>query len=101
MKLTFGNDWCATVTADRLPITPDTVPPSPVTRRLLSACLDLISDPLLEEVQNREPDALARLRQVDQTLHAQREDRHRADALLALIGNLVEDYADRPTKQKP
>ncbi|MFG2130610.1 hypothetical protein ACGFNV_22715 [Streptomyces sp. NPDC048751] len=50
---------------------------------------------------NCEPDALARLRQVAQALHAQREDRHRADALLALIGNLVEDYADRPPKQNP
>ncbi|MET9656048.1 hypothetical protein [Streptomyces sp. NPDC006510] len=40
---------------------------------------------------DREPAALARLRAVDEALRNQREDRHRADALLALIANLVED----------
>ncbi|CAM5259038.1 hypothetical protein [Streptomyces aurantiogriseus] len=74
---------------------PDPAPPSPATRELLSACLDLITDPLLDEVQDREPAALAQLREVHQALRAQREDRHRADALLSVIGNLVEDYADR------
>ncbi|ATW46783.1 hypothetical protein CGZ69_00855 [Streptomyces peucetius subsp. caesius ATCC 27952] len=34
-------------------------------------------------------------------LRNQCEDRHRADALLALIGDPVEDYADPPTQQKP
>ncbi|MGY3205371.1 hypothetical protein [Streptomyces sp. TE5632] len=57
--------------------------------------MDLITDPLLEEVQDREPAALARLQEVHQALRAQREDRHRVDALLSLIGNLVEDYGDR------
>ncbi|MER5363429.1 hypothetical protein [Streptomyces sp. NPDC002785] len=71
---------------------PNPAPPSPATRRLLSACLDLITDPLLEEVRDREPAALARLRTVHQALQTQREDRHRADALFALIANLVEDY---------
>lgn len=42
-------------------------------------------------MQDRDPAALARLRAADQTLRAQREDRRRADALLSLIGNLVED----------
>lgn len=74
---------------------PDPDPPSPATRRLLSACLDLITDPLLDEVQDREPAALARLREIHQALRVQREDRHRADALLSLISNLVEDYGDR------
>ncbi|QEU88745.1 hypothetical protein [Streptomyces viridosporus] len=74
---------------------PDPAPPSPATRRLLSSCLDLITDPLLEEVQDREPAALARLREVHQALRSQREDRHRVDALLTLIGNLVEDYGGR------
>ncbi|MGW3357565.1 hypothetical protein ACWDFL_19410 [Streptomyces bungoensis] len=71
---------------------PDPAPPSPATRALLGSCLDLITDPLLEEVQDREPAALARLREVEQALRAQREDRRRADALLSLIGTLVEDY---------
>jgi hypothetical protein len=53
------------------------------------------------EVRRRDPAALDRLRAVEQALRTQREDRHRADALLALISNLVEDYADRPTEQKP
>ncbi|GCB51807.1 hypothetical protein [Streptomyces sp. NL15-2K] len=80
---------------------PDPNPPSPATRRLLTECLDLITTPLLDEVRDRAPAALDRLRALDQALRAQREDRHRADALLSLIGNLVEDYADRPTGQKP
>ncbi|WP_247702275.1 hypothetical protein [Streptomyces sp. F63] len=80
---------------------PDPSPPSPATRRLLTACLDLTTTPLLHEVTDRNPAALARLRAVDDALRSQREDRHRANALLALINNLVEDYADRPTGQKP
>ncbi|QNP71524.1 hypothetical protein IAG44_20225 [Streptomyces roseirectus] len=80
---------------------PDPGPPTPATRRLLTACLDLVTTPLLDEVRNRNPAALARLRTLDEALRTQREDRHRADALLALISNLVEDYTDRPTGQKP
>jgi hypothetical protein len=45
-------------------------------------------------VQDREPAAPARLREVHQALRAQREDRHRIDALLSLIGYLVEDYGN-------
>lgn len=80
---------------------PDPNPPSPATRQLLTECLDLITTPLLDEVRNRNPKALSRLRATDEALRNQHEDRHRADALLALIGNLVEDYADRPTGQQP
>ncbi|MFD9433040.1 hypothetical protein [Streptomyces sp. NPDC060002] len=80
---------------------PDPNPPSPATRRLLTECLDLITTPLLYEVRNRNPATLARLRALDKALRNQCEDRHRANALLALISNLVEDYADRPTGQKP
>ncbi|MGW4436200.1 hypothetical protein ACWELO_10630 [Streptomyces sp. NPDC004596] len=74
---------------------PDPAPPSPAVRSLFSECLDLVTQPLLDEVQDRDPAALARLRAADEALRAQREDRHRADALLSLIGNLVEDYANR------
>jgi hypothetical protein len=80
---------------------PDTNPPSPATRRLLTECLDLITTPFLYEVTDQNPATLARLWALDQALRNQHEDRHRADALLALIGNLVEDYADGPTGQKP
>ncbi|MFC4469046.1 hypothetical protein ACFPH6_31775 [Streptomyces xiangluensis] len=79
----------------------DPNPPFPATRRLLTECLDLITTPLLDEVRDRNPAALAHLRALDEALRSRREDRHRADALLALISNLVEDYTDRPTGQKP
>ncbi|MBV2357401.1 hypothetical protein KUM39_24060 [Streptomyces sp. J2-1] len=78
---------------------PDPSPSSPSTRLLLTECLDLTTTPLLYEIRNRNPAALARLRALDEALRNQHEDRHRADALLALIANLVEDYADRPTGQ--
>jgi hypothetical protein len=73
---------------------PDPAPPFPGTRRLLTTCLDLITTQLLDEVRDRDPAALARLRALDEALRNQREDRHRADALLALIGDLVEDYGN-------
>ncbi|WP_326611646.1 hypothetical protein OIE62_19170 [Streptomyces scopuliridis] len=80
---------------------PDPAPPVPATRLLFTACMDIVTSPLLDEVRDRDPAALARLRAVDEALRDQREDRHRAEALLALISNLVEDYADRSTGQKP
>ncbi|MEU2055743.1 hypothetical protein [Streptomyces bungoensis] len=71
---------------------PDPAPPSPATGPLFTECLDLVTEPLLSEVKNRDPAALARLRAADEALRAQREDRSRADALLSLIGTLVDDY---------
>ncbi|MGW1539066.1 hypothetical protein ACWCPM_01995 [Streptomyces sp. NPDC002309] len=56
--------------------------------------MDLITPPLLDDVVDGEPAALARLRAADRSLRAQREDRHRADALLALIATYVEDYGN-------
>ncbi|MFF3397437.1 hypothetical protein ACFYW6_02840 [Streptomyces sp. NPDC002659] len=73
---------------------PDPNPPSPATRLLLTECLDLITGPLLDEVRDRDPAALASLRVLDEALRAQPEDRHRADALLALIATYVEDYGN-------
>ncbi|CAM5263784.1 hypothetical protein [Streptomyces aurantiogriseus] len=73
---------------------PDPAPPAPATRLLLTESLDLITTPLLDEVKDRAPTALDRLRALDQALRTQREDHHRADALLSLIGSLVEDYAN-------
>ncbi|MFF3325012.1 hypothetical protein [Streptomyces sp. NPDC002889] len=53
-------------------------------------------------MRRRDPAALARLRGLNHSLRNQRrEERHRTDALLALIGDLVEDHADWPTEQKP
>ncbi|WP_055691951.1 hypothetical protein [Streptomyces prasinus] len=69
--------------------------PAPATRLVFTACLDAITTPLFDEVRERNPAALARLREIHRALRAQREDRHRADALLSLIDNLVEDHADR------
>ncbi|WP_405595834.1 hypothetical protein OG741_06295 [Streptomyces sp. NBC_01410] len=61
----------------------------------------MITGPLLDEVRRREPSALASLQALDRKLRNQPEDRHRIDALLALIGDLAEDYAGQPTEQRP
>ncbi|MFF9601826.1 hypothetical protein ACF1GY_06040 [Streptomyces sp. NPDC014684] len=74
---------------------PDPNPPSPATRRLLTECLDLLTAPVVDDLVDGDPTAVARLRAADEALRAQREDRHRADALLSLIGTLVEDYGNR------
>ncbi|MET9959394.1 hypothetical protein ABZ128_09975 [Streptomyces sp. NPDC006326] len=71
---------------------PDPAPPAPATRLLFTQCLDLITTSLLDEVRDRNPVALTRLRTLDRALRHQREDRHRADALLAFVAELVEDY---------
>jgi hypothetical protein len=73
---------------------PSPAPPSPATRRLLSECLDLVTQPVIFDVEDGEPTALSRLHSTAQALHAQPDDRPRADALLALIATLVEDYGD-------
>ncbi|WP_328582669.1 hypothetical protein [Streptomyces sp. NBC_00370] len=73
---------------------PDPAPPAQTTRLLFTACMDVITTPLLDAVRRRDPAGLARLRQLDHGLRSQREDRHRADALLALIGELVDDYGN-------
>ncbi|MGW0777560.1 hypothetical protein ACWD01_28815 [Streptomyces sp. NPDC002835] len=71
---------------------PDPTPPSPATRRMLTECLDLMNTSVVDDLVDGEPAAVARLRAADATLRAQREDRHRADALLELIATYVEDY---------
>ncbi|MFF8973426.1 hypothetical protein [Streptomyces sp. NPDC014995] len=73
---------------------PDPTPPSDTTRRLLTECLDLITTPVVDDLVDGEPAALARLRAADETLRNQQEDRHRADALLDLIATMVEDYGN-------
>ncbi|MGW7433804.1 hypothetical protein ACWGIN_30220 [Streptomyces sp. NPDC054861] len=77
---------------------PDPTPPAPATRRLFTACLDLITEPLIDDVMDGDPAALSRLRATDDALRAQPEDRQRADALRALVAGLVEDYADGPAE---
>ncbi|GAA0927168.1 hypothetical protein [Streptomyces thermoalcalitolerans] len=72
--------------------TPDPAPPSDTTRRLFSECLDLVTQPVIDEIMDGEPAALTRLRAADEALRAQTEDRHRADALLETISSLVEFY---------
>ncbi|MER5279867.1 hypothetical protein ABT025_29590 [Streptomyces sp. NPDC002809] len=74
---------------------PDPAPPSDTTRRLLTECLDLITTPVVDDLVDGEPAALARLRAADEALRNQQEDRHRADALLELIATMVEDYGNR------
>ncbi|MER6561663.1 hypothetical protein ABT300_28795 [Streptomyces sp. NPDC001027] len=72
---------------------PDPAPPAPATRLLLTDCLDLVTTELLDEVRDRAPAALDRLRALDRALRERREDRHRVDALLSFVAELVEDYA--------
>ncbi|WP_328301229.1 hypothetical protein OG389_28170 [Streptomyces sp. NBC_00435] len=73
---------------------PDPNPPCPATRRLLTECLDLTTTPVVDDLVDEEPAALARLRAVDEALRNQHEDRQRADALTALIATMVEDYGN-------
>ncbi|OBQ53444.1 hypothetical protein A4U61_04445 [Streptomyces sp. H-KF8] len=47
---------------------------------------------MFEDLADSEPAALARLRAADEALRAQREDRHRADALLEMVATFVEDH---------
>ncbi|WP_371629489.1 hypothetical protein OG892_15820 [Streptomyces sp. NBC_00341] len=70
----------------------DPSPPAPATRSLFTQCLDLVTTSF-DELRERNPVALTRLRSLDDALRNQREDRHRADALHTLIAELVEDYA--------
>ncbi|MEV6617181.1 hypothetical protein AB0N31_25695 [Streptomyces sp. NPDC051051] len=71
---------------------PDPAPPSPATRRLLTECLDLVTQPIVDDLLDGEPNALARLRAADESLREQHEDRHRAAALRSLIAAMVQDY---------
>ncbi|HEY8985032.1 MAG TPA: hypothetical protein VIU15_36340 [Streptomyces sp.] len=73
---------------------PAPAPPTPATRRLLTECLDLITTPVIDDLVDGEPAALARLHAADNSLRTQQEDRHRADALLSLIATYVEDYGN-------
>ncbi|MFI8388675.1 hypothetical protein [Streptomyces sp. NPDC085540] len=49
-------------------VPPDPGSPTTATRRLFTACLDLVTSPLIDEVTDRESAALARLRAVDEAL---------------------------------
>ncbi|MCY0928741.1 hypothetical protein OTB20_21535 [Streptomyces sp. H27-H1] len=73
---------------------PDPAPPAPATRLLFTECLDLVTAPLFDEVSNRNPAALARLRALDRRLRGQHEDRHRVEALTVLIADLMENYGN-------
>ncbi|MFJ7264427.1 hypothetical protein ACIQV2_30195 [Streptomyces globosus] len=72
---------------------PDPTPPAQATRLLFTRCLDLVTTPLLDAVRDRDPHALTALRQLEHALRNQKEDRHRAEALLAFVAELAEDCA--------
>ncbi|MEW1688990.1 hypothetical protein ACIQOF_19035 [Streptomyces sp. NPDC091265] len=88
-KLTDPVRYLSTGFAD-----PDPAPPSAATRRLLTECLDLITTPVVDDLVDGEPAALARLQAADEALRNQQDDRHRADALLDLVAIMVEDYGN-------
>ncbi|WNI31343.1 hypothetical protein [Streptomyces sp. ITFR-6] len=72
---------------------PDTAPPAIATRRLLPECLDLITQPVIYDVEDSDPAALTRLRAADDALRNQPEGRCRAGVRHTLIAQLVEGYA--------
>ncbi|MFA7765996.1 hypothetical protein [Streptomyces sp. NRRL S-448] len=74
---------------------PDPAPPAPATRLLFTECLDIMTTPVFDDVRDRDPVALARLRTLENNLMNQREDRRRVDALAALIADKVEQYGNR------
>ncbi|NJQ02058.1 hypothetical protein HCK00_16325 [Streptomyces sp. PLAI1-29] len=69
-------------------------PPASATRLLFTACMDIVTTPVLDEVRERKPSALSHLRAVHEALRAQHEDRHRVEALLSPIADLAEDYGN-------
>ncbi|WP_149179846.1 hypothetical protein [Streptomyces sp. TRM49041] len=71
---------------------PDPAPPSPATRLRLAECLALVSEPLVDEVMDRDPDAWRSLRETESALREQREDRRRAEVLHEVVSRLIEDY---------
>ncbi|MCX4806744.1 hypothetical protein OG594_34840 [Streptomyces sp. NBC_01214] len=73
---------------------PDPAPPVAATRLLFTECLDIMTTPVFDDVRDRDPVALARLQALENNLMNQREDRHRADALAALIADKVEQYGN-------
>lgn len=75
--------------------TPDPTPPRPVHPLPVPACMDLVTTLWLDAVRHRDLAAASGLRELDHRLRDQREYQNRADPLLALIGELVEDYGSR------
>ncbi|MFG2973695.1 hypothetical protein ACGFYY_11895 [Streptomyces sp. NPDC048331] len=73
---------------------PDPAPPAPATRLLFTECLDIMTTPVFDSLRDRDPAALARLRVLQDNLMHQREDRHRVEALTALIADKAEQYGN-------
>ncbi|MEV7558061.1 hypothetical protein [Streptomyces sp. NPDC089795] len=73
---------------------PDPAPPVLATRRLFTECLDVMTTPVFDGLRDGDPVALARLRVLQDNLMHQREDRHRVEALTALIADKVEQHGN-------
>ncbi|MEU4359923.1 hypothetical protein [Streptomyces virginiae] len=73
---------------------PDPTPPVPATRQLFTECMDIITTPLFDEVRDRNPAALARLRTLYHDLRDQQEDLHRINALATVIADKVEQHGE-------
>ncbi|MGW5678314.1 hypothetical protein ACWEV4_25115 [Streptomyces sp. NPDC003860] len=71
---------------------PNPAPPSPDTRHRLAECLALISEPLVEDVMDREPHAWRSLKKTERSLREQREDAQRARVLHKVVSRLIEEY---------
>lgn len=70
----------------------DPAPPTPSTRLRLAECLALITQPLVDDVMDKKPDAWHRLRTTERALREQQDDLNRAAALHRLVARLIEDY---------
>ena len=71
---------------------PVATPPSFATRVRLAECLALVSQPLVDEVMDQDPEAWRMLRATERSLREQRGDRHRANLLHRVVSGLIEDF---------
>ncbi|MEU8031150.1 hypothetical protein AB0C13_21330 [Streptomyces sp. NPDC049099] len=72
---------------------PDSAPPSPATRLRLAECLALVSEPLVDQVMEKDPDAWRSLLETERALREQGDDHRRRDVLHEVVSRLIEDYA--------
>lgn len=71
---------------------PESAPPSVSTRRRLAECLALVSEPLVDEVMDMDPEAWHSLRETAHALREQSDDRRRRDVLCEVASRLIDDY---------
>jgi hypothetical protein len=71
---------------------PEATPPAPGTRLRPAECLAPVSEPLVDQVMDQDPDAWRSLRTTERALREQPDDRRRAEILHRVISRPIEDY---------